>query len=131
MVNERRNRKPRDPFPIGRMVRFTDSQGKPNAGTVVAKDEERGILRIRVIRSDEVVDIPIANVESLDSGIEPPRPKVLFEPGEVVRIIDGPFMDFTGVVEDVNYEKDMLRVSVLIFGRATPQELAFSQVEKG
>ena len=130
MANERRDRKQHDPFPIGRMVCFTDSHGTPNAGTVVAKDEERAILRIRVIRSDEVVDIPIANVESLDSEIKPPRPKVLFEPGEVVRIIDGPFIDVSGVVEDIDYEKDMLRVSALVFGRATPQELAFSQVEK-
>src|SRR5690606_31747770 len=64
-------------------------------------------------------------------GSDKPKPKTLFEPGEVVRVIDGPFADFNGVVEEVNYEKSRVQVAVLIFGRPTPVELEFGQVEKG
>lgn len=71
-----------------------------------------------------------AILSRVHDGTDKPRPKTLFEPGEVVRVIDGPFADFNGVVEEVNYEKSRLQVSVLIFGRATPVELEFSQVEK-
>ena len=70
-------------------------------------------------------------LHQIQEGVEKPRPKVLFEVGEVVRVKDGPFLDFTGNVEDVNYDKSKLRVSVTIFGRSTPVELDFSQVEKG
>ena len=69
-------------------------------------------------------------MQQMQDGVEKPRPKVLFEPGEVVRVKDGPFTDFHGSVEQVNYEKNRLRVSVTIFGRATPVELEFGQVEK-
>ncbi|PQA50999.1 transcription termination/antitermination protein NusG [Amnimonas aquatica] len=62
--------------------------------------------------------------------VDAPRPKTLFEPGEVVRVNDGPFADFNGTVEEVNYEKSRLRVAVMIFGRSTPVELEFTQVEK-
>ena len=69
-------------------------------------------------------------LQRVQEGADKPRPKVLFEPGEVVRVTDGPFNDFNGVVEEVNYEKSRLRVAVLIFGRSTPVELEFGQVEK-
>lgn len=77
--------------------------------------------------SDKEAD---AILQRVQEGTDKPRPKVLFEPGEMVRVIDGPFNDFSGVVEEVNYEKNRLKVSVLIFGRSTPVELEFSQVEK-
>lgn len=71
-----------------------------------------------------------AILQRVESGVDKPRPKTLFEPGEMVRVTDGPFADFNGVVEEVNYEKNRLHVAVLIFGRSTPVELEFGQVEK-
>jgi len=79
---------------------------------------------------------PITDAEAdtilnrVEEGVDKPRPKVLFEPGEVVRVIDGPFNDFSGAVETVNYDKSKLRVAVQILGRPTPVELDFGQVEK-
>jgi transcription termination/antitermination protein NusG len=78
------------------------------------------------ISEREVNDI----MQQMQAGVEKPRPKVLFEVGELVRVKEGPFTDFNGSVESVNYEKSRLHVSVTIFGRATPVELEFSQVEK-
>ena len=69
-------------------------------------------------------------VNRVQEGVDKPRPKILFEPGEVIRVKDGPFNDFNGVVEHVNYEKSKVRVAVQILGRSTPVELDFSQVEK-
>ena len=71
-----------------------------------------------------------AILNRVQEGVDKPRPKVLFEPGEVVRVTDGPFNDFSGVVEQVNYEKSKVRVAVQILGRSTPVELDFGQVEK-
>ena len=71
-----------------------------------------------------------AILQRVQEGVDKPRPKVLFEAGEVVRVTDGPFNDFNGVVEEVNFDKNRLLVAVQIFGRSTPVELEFSQVEK-
>jgi transcription termination/antitermination protein NusG len=71
-----------------------------------------------------------AILHRVEEGASKPKPKTLFEVGEVIRVVDGPFADFDGVVEDINYDKNRLRVSVLIFGRSTPVELEFGQVEK-
>lgn len=85
--------------------------------------------------SDKPAPISEAEADAIlnrvEEGVDKPRPKVLFEVGEVVRVNDGPFNDFNGVVEEVNYEKSKMLVSVQIFGRSTPVELAFGQVEKG
>ncbi|WP_374319844.1 transcription termination/antitermination protein NusG [Aquabacterium sp.] len=78
------------------------------------------------ISEDEVMKI----VNQMQQGIEKPRHKVEWEVGEVVRVKEGPFTDFNGTIEEVNYDKSKLRVSVTIFGRATPVELDFHQVEK-
>ena len=79
------------------------------------------------ITDDEAMSI----LQRVEEGVDKPRPKVLFGPGGVVRVTDGPFNDFSGVVENVNYEKSKLRVAVQILGRSTPVELEFGQVEKG
>lgn len=77
--------------------------------------------------SDKEADAILNRVEE---GVNKPKPKVLFEVGEMLRVTDGPFKDFNGNIEEVNYEKSRLRISVLIFGRSTPVELDFSQIEK-
>ena len=85
-------------------------------------------------KADKPAPITQAEANAILSRVEDstdkPKPKTLFEPGEMVRVIDGPFNDFNGVVEEVNYEKSRVQVAVLIFGRSTPVELEFGQVEK-
>ena len=69
-------------------------------------------------------------LERVSTSVDKPRPKVMYEPGEMVRVTDGPFKDFEAILEGVDYDKNKLQVTVLIFGRSTPVDLEFTQVEK-
>ena len=90
-----------------------------------------GFLGGSAMKPTPITQREVDNIMSqMQAGVEKPRPKILFEVGEAVRVKEGPFTDFNGVVEDVNYDKSKLRVSVTIFGRSTPVELNFGQVEK-
>ncbi len=90
-----------------------------------------GFLGGSAMKPSPISEKEVATImQQMQAGVEKPRPKVLFEVGEAVRVKEGPFTDFNGMVEDVNYDKSKLRVAVTIFGRATPVELSFGQVEK-
>lgn len=90
-----------------------------------------GFLGGSAMKPTPITQKEVDNImDQMQAGVEKPRPKVLFEVGESVRVKDGPFTDFNGTVEDVNYDKNKLRVAVTIFGRSTPVELDFGQVEK-
>lgn len=91
-----------------------------------------GFLGGSAMRPTPISEKEVQNImDQMQAGVEKPKPKILFEVGEVVRVKEGPFTDFTGMVEEVNYDKNKIRVAVTIFGRATPVELEFGQVEKG
>jgi len=90
-----------------------------------------GFLGGSAMRPTPISEKEVQNImQQMQAGVEKPRPKVLFEVGELVRVKEGPFTDFNGSVEDVNYDKSKIRVAVTIFGRSTPVELDFGQVEK-
>lgn len=90
-----------------------------------------GFLGGTAMKPTPISQKEVDNIMSqMQAGVEKPRPKILFEVGETVRVKEGPFTDFNGTVEDVNYDKSKLRVAVTIFGRSTPVELNFGQVEK-
>jgi len=90
-----------------------------------------GFLGGSAMKPTPISEKEVQNImHQMQTGVEKPRPKVLFEVGEAVRVKEGPFTDFHGVVENVNYDKNKLRVAVTIFGRSTPVELDFGQVEK-
>jgi transcription termination/antitermination protein NusG len=90
-----------------------------------------GFIGGSAMRPTPISDKEVANIlHQVQEGVEKPKPKVLFEVGESVRVTEGPFTDFNGNVEDVNYDKNRVRVSVTIFGRSTPVDLEFGQVEK-
>ncbi|MCB1936098.1 MAG: transcription termination/antitermination protein NusG [Nitrosomonas sp.] len=94
-------------------------------------DKVTGFVGGTVMKPTPISQKEVENIlHQIQEGIEKPKPKILFEIGEAIRVKDGPFTDFHGSVEDVNYEKNKLRVSVSIFGRPTPVELDFNQVEK-
>jgi len=99
------------------------SPGKPVAFTWL----DKGLGYVQGCFSQNGKQVAVLRVQE---GVDKPRPKVLFEPGEMVRVVDGPFNDFNGSVESVDYDKSRLRVAVLIFGRSTPVDLEFHQVEK-
>jgi transcription antitermination factor NusG len=103
--------------------------GRANHGFVEADDETAQTLRVRARK--EILSVTLRkSSRSILGRTTRPKPKVYFEPGEVVRVIDGPFADFQEVIENVDYENSKLKVAVLIFGRATPVELDFGQVQK-
>ncbi len=90
-----------------------------------------GFLGGSAMKPTPISEKEVQNImQQMQAGVEKPRPKVLFEVGEAVRVKEGPFTDFHGSVEGVNYDKNKLRVAVTIFGRSTPVELDFGQVEK-
>jgi transcriptional antiterminator NusG len=90
-----------------------------------------GFLGGTALKPTPISQKEVDNIMSqMQAGVEKPRPKVLFEAGETVRVKEGPFADFNGMVEEVNYDKNKIRVAVTIFGRSTPVELSFGQVEK-
>ncbi len=103
-------------------------RGVPKVSGFISGVDEKGDDRKPVPISDQEAD---EIIQQMSDSVDKPKMRFTFAPGEIVRITDGPFQDFNGIVEETNFDKAKLKVSVTIFGRATPVELDFTQVEKG
>ncbi len=103
-------------------------RGVPKVSGFISGVDEKGDDRKPVPISDQEAD---EIIQQMSESVDKPKMRFTFAPGEIVRITDGPFQDFNGIVEETNFDKAKLKVSVTIFGRATPVELDFTQVEKG
>ena len=109
---------------------ITNRKGRNGRRSIIGMSSSKRYISVGTI------SLPISNskynsiINRIEVGEDAPAPKTIYEPGEVVRVCDGPFNDFNGVVENVDYERNMVKVAVQILGRATPVDLEFIQIEK-